>query len=397
MFELRPYQKRAVDAGLDFLRTNKNPKLKAVIIAPTGSGKSLLIGHMAQEMDTGTIVLQPSKELLEQNYEKFMIYGGKASIYSASMGIKEVGKVTFATIGSVYKKPELFEHIRNVIIDECHLVKPAKVTKNNIDHSMFTQFISALTNVNVLGLTATAFRLKKFADPFTGLPYSQINLLNRMRPLFFNHFIDVTQIRQLYDEGYLCPVKYLPLMWDNGKLVPNTTGAEFSEESIDNAIIEQKIIERIPRIVADSIKKGRKHRIVFVKKVEDAKRLASIVPDSEYVSALTKKKERKSIITLFKAGEVKTVFNVGVLTIGFDFPALDTIIIARPTKSLALYMQMIGRGIRLFEGKEDCAVVDMCGNYSRFGIIEDIHYRINITNKWELANKNKLLSNVKMF
>jgi DNA repair protein RadD len=187
-------------------------------------------------------------------------------------------------------------------------------------------------------------------------------------------------------------------VWRNDGLVVNTSGAEFTEESIERVLLEQEVIARIPGIVKESIEKGRKHRIVFVSSVADAEYLATIVPNSKAVSALTKPQERADILTRFKAGEIQTVFNVGVLTIGFDFPALDTIIIARPTMSLSLYMQMIGRGIRLSEGKVDCAVVDMCGNYNRFGEIETIEYKqLPYGQKlWVLMNKGQVLSNVKL-
>lgn len=398
--ELRDYQVEAVEKGFAFLTTDKKPENKGIIIAPTGSGKSLIVAKLAEELKHlgGVLTIQFSKELLEQNFAKFTLYGGNASIFSASLNTKEVDTVTFSTIGSLKDKQKLFEHVKYVIVDECHLVPPAKVRKNkSIDHSMFTAFIAGLDqSVKILGLTATAFRLKKFNDPFTGAPFSQINLLNRMRPMFFNKIVDVTQISELYEKGFLCPIKYIPLHWDDGALKVNTTGAEYTEESIDRALIDQGVIRRIPNIVEDSIAKGRKHRLVFVSSVADAEYLAGRSPDSACVSAETKSKVREEILEQFKSGKIKTVYNVGVLTIGFDFPALDTIIIARPTMSLALYMQMIGRGIRLSEGKVDCAVVDMCGNYNRFGEIESIHYRVNAKGLWELANKDRVLSNVKI-
>lgn len=109
-----------------------------------------------------------------------------------------------------------------------------------------------------------------------------------------------------------------------------------------------------------------------------------------------KKKDRDNILRKFKAGEIKTVFNVGVLTVGFDFPALDCIIIARPTMSLALYIQMVGRGIRLCDGKADCAVVDMCGNLSRFCKMEDLIYTMDDVGGWIITDGSKQLSGVKL-
>lgn len=398
MFTLRPYQKKAVEVSIDFLRNGKKDD-RPIVIAPTAAGKSIYIAHIANELKENVIVLQPSLELLEQNYEKYLMYGGEASVYSASYGEKEVGSVTFATIGSVWGKWEEFQHVKHIIIDECHLVPPGADKfdrKGNLvkNGSMYMAFLNKMPQAKVIGLTATAFRLKKYRNPWTKMPYAQINLLTRERPKFFNRFLFVTQIQELYDGGFLCPIKYVPLTWDSGKLVVNTNGSEYTDKSIEEELKQQKINDRIPDIIKQSIEKGRKHRVVFVYSVEDAMVLASKVPDSAYVCATTPKKERAEIIAGFRSGKIKTVFNVNVLTIGFDFPALDTIIIARPTISLALYMQMIGRGIRLHDGKVDCVVVDMCGNLSRFSKFEDIRYEEDHTGKWFLTDGKRTLSGV---
>lgn len=388
MFTLRDYQEIAVKKALEFF--NEGSVLdRPIIVAPTAAGKSIYIGHIANELKTGVLVLQPSKELLEQNYAKFKAYGGVASIYSASMGVKEIGDVTFATIGSVKGKQALFSHVRYIIIDECHLVPPK-------EESMYVEFLNGMYDVKVLGLTATPIRLKKYRDRFTNDTYSKINLLNRERPKFFNDFLHVTQIGELYEKGFLSPVRYLELSWDNGELLLNTTGAEYTDESIDKAVREQKVIERIPDIIKQSIEKGRKHRLVFVKNVYDAALLASKVPDSACIHSGTKKPERERILADFKAGNITTVFNVSVLTVGFDFPELDTIIIARPMFSLTLFMQIVGRGIRLHEGKEDCVVVDMCGNVARFGDISQIVYEKDSKGMWVMRDDKRVLSGVRM-
>ena len=98
-FELRPYQKEAVDAGLKFL-TGRSKK-PGIIVAPCGCGKSLLISKIAHEINRPTLVLQPSKEILEQNYAKAVSFGSKPTIYSASCGIKELSAMTYATLKSI--------------------------------------------------------------------------------------------------------------------------------------------------------------------------------------------------------------------------------------------------------------------------------------------------------
>ncbi|MFZ2152303.1 MAG: DEAD/DEAH box helicase [Minisyncoccia bacterium] len=386
MFELRPYQRTAVDKCIEFFKNGSHDD-HPIIVAPTGAGKSIYIAYIANELGENVLVLQPSKELLEQNYEKYLSYGGEASIYSASLGEKEIGSVTFATIGSVVKVASEFQHVKYIIIDECHLVPPK-------EDSMFVTFLNGMKQAKVLGMTATPFRLKKYRNPFSGAPFAQINLLTRERPKFFNGFLHITQIKELYDQKFLSPITYAPLTWDSGKLVVNTNGSEYSDKSVEHELKQQKINERIPQIIKASVEKGRKHRVVFVYSVEDAMVLASKVPNSVYVCATTPKKEREQILKDFRAGKIITVFNVNVLTIGFDFTALDTIILARPTMSLALYMQMIGRGIRLHPGKTDCVVVDMCGNISRFSKFEDIEYKTDLNGKWIIWDGIRVLSGV---
>ena len=108
----------------------------------------------------------------------------------------------------------------------------------------------------------------------------------------------------------------------------------------------------------------------------------------------TPKKEREAILEGFKRREIKVVANVGVLTTGFDYPALDTVVLARPTKSLGLYYQMVGRAIRPFEGK-DGWIVDLSGNYSRFGNVADLFIsRPPGTTKWAVYSRGTQLTNV---
>ena len=117
--ELRPNQIEPVEKGVAFFKQKKADP--SIIVAPTAFGKSIVIAKIAKEVDERLLVIQPSKELLEQNYNKFINLGGEASIYSAAMGEKEIGDVTYATIGSIVNIAHKFKQmgITKVIIDEC--------------------------------------------------------------------------------------------------------------------------------------------------------------------------------------------------------------------------------------------------------------------------------------
>ena len=104
---LRDYQQQASDSAVTFFN-NKTKKTNAIMVLPTGSGKSLIIADIASRLDGHTLVFQPSKEILEQNFKKLCSYGIlDCSIYSASFNSKEISRITFATIGSVKSHPEL--------------------------------------------------------------------------------------------------------------------------------------------------------------------------------------------------------------------------------------------------------------------------------------------------
>lgn len=362
MFKLRDYQEEAVEAGVKFF--TENLKGGALEVLPTGSGKSIVIASIAYRLPGATLVLQPSKEILEQNYAKMVYYMGEANIgvYSASAGRKDLGKITFATIGSIINKKELFAHFEHIIVDEAHLV--------NSKGGMYENLIKTLGRP-VLGLTATPYRLQSYSDIVTGDRSVVAKFLHRTRPRIFEKIIHVTQLSELYEKGFLAKINYTKP--DNGydfrKIKLNSTGMDFDEESLLKYNIEMGVGETVEAV----IKSARyKHILVFTSSVMEAKGIAAALSDLGVasVSAETPKKEREEILEKFKSGEIKVVTNVGVLTTGFDFPALDCIILARPTQSVALYYQMCGRGLRPYPEKMCCYIIDICGNVDRFGRIE---------------------------
>ena len=128
--------------------------------------------------------------------------------------------------------------------------------------------------------------------------------------------------------------------------------------------------------------------------MKEAENLTCSIPGCAIVSGSTPPKEREHILEAFKRGDIPVVANVGVLTCGFDYPELDTIVIARPTKSLALYYQIVGRAIRPHPNKEAGWVVDLAGNIARFGKVEDLRLVDAGREKWSVWNNTKQLTNV---
>ena len=384
---------------MKFFSDKGSAKHNGILILPTGAGKSLVIADIASKIDEPLIVLQPSKEILEQNFAKLQSYGvWDCSIYSASLNRKEINRITFATIGSLMNHVDEFDSFHKILIDECHLVNPRE--------GQYKEFIERIEGRQVIGLTATPYRLGQTIDPKTinskWPKYGSIlKFLTRTRPRVFDRVLYHCQIKTLLEAGYLAKLRYFDMPALELKRVKlNSTGADYDEKSLKKEMQRAgmyqytlDIVKRVMRPKDGSIRNG---ILVFVRFIEDAERLAEeLMGFCEVVSGTTPKKEREAILERFKSGETEVVVNVGVLTTGFDHPALDTIILARPTMSLALYYQMVGRAIRPHPDKQGW-VVDLCGSVTKFGKVEDLWLDHDERGSWIITSNGKQLTNIFM-
>ena len=387
IYKLRDYQQQASDAAISFFKDTKSKK-NAIMVLPTGSGKSLIIADIAARLNGYVLVFQPSREILEQNFKKLCSYGVMdCSVYSASLNSKDVSRITFATIGSVINHPELFTHFNYVIIDECHLVNPKE--------GMYKEFLTML-KCKILGLTATPYRLSSSRD--FG---SMLKFITRTRPCVFSDVIYHIQISTLLDMGYLAKLNYYqmnPVGWNELNLKVNTTGADYTDKSVvkeyERIDFYGFLVSIVQRLMNPKSGVKRKGILVFTRFLKEAERLTWSIPGAVIVSGDTPKKEREHILEAFKAGEIPVVANVGVLVCGFDYPELDTVVIARPTMSLALYYQIVGRAIRPHPNKKEGWIVDLAGNLKRFGEVKDLRLVNGGNGKWAVWSKGRQLTNV---
>jgi DNA repair protein RadD len=336
------------------------------------SGKSYVIADSVRQLNVPTLVLQPSAEILEQNKEKLEMVCSTEDIgvYSASMGEKVVKKITLATIGSVVNTPELFRHFPLIIIDECHSVAC------DMSDTMYLRFLNQITPKKVVGVTATPFRLSTtYAPPYFDEQVTTIKVITRMRGRAKENFwnggiIFNIPTQEMVRQGFL----HRPTYFDNTKLqhesIPiNKSKSDFRLDQYEALILphEENILDAIVRLanISHSV-------LVFCTSVEQATRYSEVIQNSAVVSAGTKKKDRKEIIDKFKKGEIKVVLNVSCLTTGFDHPRLDGLVMIRPTRSLALYSQMIGRILRIHPEKKHARIVDFSGNVKAMGYAESI-------------------------
>lgn len=376
---LRPYQEEAVSKAVWAHDLPGND----LIVMATGAGKSIVIAEYAKRLDEPVLILQPSKELLEQNMSKLLhwVDRSEVGVYSASMGEKTINFYTFATIGSIYKKPELFEHFNTVILDECDLLNVKNLG------GMYKKFFDGIGNPKVLGLTATPYRMDAFYkkhNPWNIETITTIKLINRVRGTFWNRILTNVNYKELRDQGYLVPLDYIEFKTIEHSQIPlNKSKSDFDLEKYQE-LVADKEEDLIKKIKWASEK--RNSVLVFCANVEQAKRLADKLENGEVIYSDLAGDERKRIVDGFKDGSIKVVFNVNILTTGFDHPFLDCIVLARPTRSIRLYIQMLGRGTRLAEGKDDCLVIDFSGNVKNIGFLDTVRV-VKYMGRWELLSE----------
>lgn len=382
MIQLRDYQTKAVTAADEIISSGKN----GVIVMPTGSGKSLVIAGVARDIPGNALVLQPNKEILEQNYAKLYEFGERQlSIYSASVGIKRKAKITFATIGSIINRLDMFKDVEVVIVDECHLV--------NSKEGQYKQLIETIGKP-VVGLTATPYRM----SASYGGAVVEAKFLHRTRPRIFDHVKYIVQNADLHEQGYLSAIEYhVNKDYDPYKVKLNSTGLNYDDEALKAYNKANHLCQKAADTVINNYSKVN-HSLIFVASIGESLEIENLLKHSgipvAHVDGETSKHERERILYGFKSGQIKVVTNVGVLTTGFDFPALDGIVLARPMMSLPLYYQMVGRGVRRHDTKERCQVFDLCGNVDRFGHPDK--YRIEAADdyKYRLRSGDRYLTGI---
>ena len=363
MIKLRPYQQQAVDATLSHFRKTNEP---AVIVLPTGAGKSLVIAELARLAKRKILVLTHVKELVEQNFTKFNQYAvqnqTKAGVYSAGLKLKQTEQqVTFASVQSVVRNVEQFAaEYSLVIIDECHRVSDFE--QDNQYGKIIQQLLQHNAQLKILGLTATPYRMG--IGWIYQYHYHGIKRSDETRP--FKKCIYELPLSFMLKHQFLTPPEFIDApvaQYDFSALNSNASGA-YVEQEVNQLLVKyprvtQAIIEQV-----EDFAKDRKGVMIFAATIKHAEEIKGYLPEhsTALVTGKTPMFERESIIAQFKAEKTKFLINVAVLTTGFDAPHVDFIAILRPTQSVSLYQQIVGRGLRLAPDKKDCLVIDYAGN-----------------------------------
>lgn len=389
MITLRENQSEPIQKAVEFFN-EKKPK-PSLIVLPTAWGKSILTAFVAKNSEDRMIVLQPSKELLEQNYQKYFAlcgdFANDAGIYSASFGRKEISKITYATIGSIKNLGAKFKEMgfTKMLIDEAYLY-PREAD------SMLGRFLKDSGITHVLGITATPVKLQTGRDR-DGMTYSKLVMLTSRskKGNFFKEIIHVGQVSEMVRLGFWSPLTYETTGFDSSMLVFNSSRSEYTEESVQRAYDANGGTEQV--IQALDKHSDRRHVLAFVPSVQDAINLSERYPNSAVIYGDMDKRERADIIARFRAGQIRVIFNVRVLSTGFDYTGIDLIVFGISTASIALYYQIIGRATRIAPEKKDALIVDLGGNVERFGRVEDLTFEKG--RMWRLfGSGGRLLSGI---
>jgi DNA repair protein RadD len=364
----RWYQYEASDAVFTSLRNN--PDAAPIVALPTGTGKSLVISMLCEEAirqypGMRILVLTHVRELIEQNYKKLKEMWPQApvSVYSAGLKSKDIhGAIVFAGVQSIANILDKMGKFNWVIIDECHLISPKQTTR-------YQQVIAAVRKVlpsaRVTGLTATPYRVGQGMLTDGGL----------FNEVCFN-LCTIDGFAQLLAEGYLAPLIPRKTYTAYNVTKVGTVAGEFNEGELQKAVDQDDLTEKVIHETIH-LAQNRKHWLVFCAGVQHAEHVAAELTRQGVSCAVVHGElsldERDRRINAFKSGQIQAIVNNNVLTTGFDFPAIDCIVMLRPTMSPGLWVQMLGRGTRpsVATGKQNCLVLDFALNTERLGPIND--------------------------
>jgi DNA repair protein RadD len=363
-FALRDYQLESVDALMSYLgRPGCNP----ILALPTGAGKSVIqaafIKRVLERWPTERFLLAThSKELLIQNADKIasMLPGVGVGMFSAGLGRKEVGyQITVAGIQSAHKHAHRMGDISIVIIDECHLV-------SKTDDTMYHRFLDGLRkfcpDVRIIGMSATPYRLD--SGP-----------LIKGQARIFTDIAHSVSMKHLIENGHLAPLVSAKTTARANTVGVRMQGGEFVAGELERAVnvdeLTNKALDETMKLCAD-----RASWIVFCVGVDHANAVNAAIQARGISSAVvvgdTIPLERAKHLADFKAGRLRALVSVGVLTTGFDAPNADALICLRPTQSPGLWVQMVGRVSRTCPGKADGLVLDFTDNTRTHGPVDMI-------------------------
>lgn len=342
---------------------------RVLIVAPTASGKSIMIALMVTRATTKNsscrvLVLCHQGHLLTQNESKILEMQPDADtgVYCANEGRKETGhQVVLASRDSLGRNPHCAGIFDLVFIDEAHALSLTCGAEE--DNSHYSMIMKAQPTARVVGVTATPWRADKgkiYGDEY-----------------FFKSIAYEIKMLDLIEQGFLCR----PVFPDSQKKVIDTSdlkvqkSGDFKEKDLEQVSSTDVVINECLD-VWQAEAADRKVTLFFCCSRAHARKTEALIRERMddpvlYIDGDLTGKDRVTALEMVKNGYYKAIVNIGVLTTGFDAPIIDCIVFLRATASAPLFVQMGGRGLRIMEGKVNCLMLDMAGNFERFNSIED--------------------------
>lgn len=368
--QLRQYQRDAVDAVFSWFETQAGNPL---VVVPTGGGKSVIQSTFLREVfaidpTARVLCVTHVRELIEQNHRALLRDwpGAPAGIYSAGLRRRDTrSQILFGGVQSIYNRIDEIGGFDLVIVDEAHLI-PA--TGFGRYQQLFAGLRAHNEKLRVIGLTATPYRMD------TG----RLDRGDDDHQRVFDGVAYECDILQLISDGYLSPLRNIGGVAEIDTSKVHLRGGEYIESELQAAAMVGDLVEQAAEEIVQRAG-SRRSWLVFACGIQHAERTAAALRargvETAVVFGATAAGERDEIVSGFRSGRLKCIVNVGVLTTGFDAPMVDLVVLLRPTKSPGLYVQMVGRGLRIAPGKADCLILDFGGNIAQHGPINQIVLR----------------------
>lgn len=371
MITLRPYQTAAISAITRACVDDRYLLLQA----GTGAGKTILFSSLIKQFMTNyqmRIAVVAHREILvRQAYEKLCKVWPEAALEvglacaSVTNDINTSKPVIIGSPQTLANRLNTMPPVHLLIIDECHRVPPRN------DKSQYRTLIERMESyypeLRVLGVTATPFRM--------GHGYIYGDRCKPGKKNWWNTLHYQISISTLQNQGFLVPYRAKEAEDISSELTGiSTSNGEYNTRQLSDVMSREVHVGSAVRAY-EEYARDRRHVAIFCVTIDHAEKVKIAFENAGYATGIVHsqmpKRDRNATLNDFDAGRLRVICNVGVLTEGWDATAVDCILLCRPTMSPALYVQIIGRGLRINPGKTDCLILDFSGNCRRHGDPDD--------------------------